>query len=146
MDVWVSLQCSSTRPTSPFRNISRQVNVWYFSTASPPMMHWMALYCVGGGIDNGACIQWLRFFFFFCKCLLRKYRGVLHQAKAWAKEWERSLLIASVNHASRSTLLSRDTVGRVRCFFVTNHKSLGLIRRDLCSECWVSDLIPWNRL
>lgn len=84
--------------------------------------------------------------FFFCKLLLRKYRGVLHQAKACAKERERSLLIASVNHANRSALLSRDIVGRVRCFFVTNHKSLGLIRHDLCSECWVSDLIPCNRL
>lgn len=62
-------------------------------------------------------------FFVFCKRLLCKYCGVLHQAKAWAKEWEHSLLIAGVSHASRSTLLSRDIVGRVRCFFATNHKS-----------------------
>lgn len=103
--------------------------------------------CVGGGIHHGSCIQWLKGFFFHSKPLLCKWCGVLHQDKSRSQRTQSCSCNCGSESLKREHLVVTRQCRSGEMFFSWPIRiRLGLMRSDLCTECWVSVLIPFNRL
>lgn len=85
--------------------------------------------------------------FFYSKPLLCKWCGVLHQDKSRSQRTENcSCNCGCESHKREHLLVTRHHRSCEMFFSWPIRIRSGLMRSDLCTECWVSDLIPSNRL